>query len=88
MGMMEMKNVHRHVQLPVCQSDADDHCLTCSDEIVLVRVLRIDPVSGVALVEGSNQVEEIDMTLVEDVVPGDLLLVHGGVAIARQEKGV
>lgn len=83
-----MKDVHRHVQLSVCQPDADDHCLTCSDEILLVRVLRIDPASGVALVEGSNQVEEIDMTLVEDVVPGDLLLVHGGVALSRQEKGV
>jgi len=83
-----MKDVHRHVQLPVCQPDADEHCLTCADEVVLVRVLRIDPVSRVALVEGSNQVEEIDMMLVEDAVPGDLLLVHGGVAIARQEKGV
>jgi hydrogenase maturation factor len=26
--------------------------------------------------------EEIDITLVENVMPGDLLLVHGGVAIA------
>jgi hydrogenase maturation factor len=27
--------------------------------------------------------EEIDITLVESVAPGDLLLVHGGVAIAN-----
>ena len=31
--------------------------------------------------------EEVDITLVEDVAPGDLLLVHGGVAIARLEEG-
>ena len=31
--------------------------------------------------------EEVDITLVGDVAPGDLLLVHGGVAIARLEEG-
>lgn len=31
--------------------------------------------------------EEVDITLVEDVTPGDLLLVQGGVAIAHLEEG-
>jgi hydrogenase maturation factor len=30
--------------------------------------------------------EEIDITLVEDVAVGDILLVHAGVAIAYQER--
>ncbi len=35
----------------------------------------------------TDQVEEIDITLVEDVAVGDVLLAHAGVAIAHQEKG-
>jgi hydrogenase maturation factor len=30
--------------------------------------------------------EEIDITLVEDVAVGDILLAHAGVAIAHQER--
>ncbi|HZR38469.1 MAG TPA: HypC/HybG/HupF family hydrogenase formation chaperone [Ktedonobacteraceae bacterium] len=70
-----------------CQVDADQHCLTCSDEAVAVRVVRLDQEAGLACVEMNNQVEEIDVTLVENVVVGDVLLAHGGVAIARLEQG-
>ncbi len=75
-----------HTQRPICQADTNHHCLTCSDEAIPVRVMRIDPTSGTALVEVGDQIEEIDVMLVEDVVPGDLLLAHGGVAIARLEN--
>ena len=71
----------------ICQSDSDYHCLTCADEAVAVKVVRLDQEVGLALVEGNNQVEEIDITLVEDVAVGDILLAHAGVAIAHQEKG-
>jgi hydrogenase maturation factor len=74
-----------HTQHPLCQIDADHHCLTCSDEAIQVRVVSVEPTNGTALVEVDNQIEEIDVMLVEDVVPGNLLLVHGGVAIARME---
>jgi hydrogenase maturation factor len=60
--------------------------VTCSDEALTARVLYIDQETGLALVEivaEKNTTEEIDITLVESVVPGDLLLVHGGVAIAN-----
>src|SRR5579884_4038487 len=89
-----------------CQPDADHHCLTCSDEAVAARVVYVEPSTGMAFVEVSNQTEkvsshadeqrslssryireEVDITLIEDVVPGDLLLVHGGVAIAQLEEG-
>jgi hydrogenase maturation factor len=86
-----MKNFHEEAPPVICQLGADQHCLTCSDEAIPVRVRRIEAASGIALVEVANevgnQVEEVDITLVEDVVPGDLLLVHGGVAIAHLEEG-
>ena len=65
-----------------CALDAEGHCITCSDEAVQVRVLSIDSDTGVALVELGENTEEVDISLVEEVVPGDMLLVHGGVAIA------
>jgi hydrogenase maturation factor len=84
MRIVAMKNYYEHSI--TCQPDADHHCLTCSDEAITVIVKHIDPASGIAFVEVGNQIEEVDMTLVEDVAPGDLLLVHGGVAIARLEE--
>jgi len=60
--------------------------VTCSDEALTACVLRVDQETGLALVEivaEKHTTEEIDITLVENVVPGDLLLVHGGVAIAN-----
>jgi hydrogenase maturation factor len=55
--------------------------------MITVSVICIDQDAGLALVEVSNQVEEIDITLVEEVAVGDFLLAHGGVAIARLEEG-
>ena len=85
-----MKNFSKHILPVICQLDADQHCLTCSDEAIPVRVKNIDAISGIAVVEVSNgsgsQLEEVDITLVEDVVPDALLLVHGGVAIAHLEE--
>ena len=74
-----------------CELDADGHCVTCSDEALTARVLRVDQETGLALVEIVDveaqfiapKTEEVDITLVESVAPGDLLLVHGGVAIAN-----
>ncbi|HEY7419674.1 MAG TPA: hypothetical protein VH593_31125, partial [Ktedonobacteraceae bacterium] len=78
-----------------CQYDAATHCLTCADEAVAVKVVRIDWKAELALVvKARDQVEEqlmlqeeIDIMLVEDVAVGDILLAHGGVAIALLEKG-
>jgi hydrogenase maturation factor len=49
--------------------------------------MHVDQEAGLAFVEMNNQMEEIDITLIEDVCLGDLLLAHGGVAIARLEEG-
>lgn len=64
----------------------NDHCLTCSDEAIAAKVLTVNEQTGLALVEVSDQVEEVDITLVEDTAPGDRLLVHGGVAIANLKR--
>ncbi len=58
-----------------------DHCLTCSDEMIVVRVLQIDETGGSAHVEVQGKREGVDITLVDGVVAGDTLLVHAGVAI-------
>jgi hydrogenase maturation factor len=59
-------------------SCADDHCITCSDEAVPMRVTEVRP-DGIALCDGA----EVMTALVGDVEPGDELLVHAGAAIAR-----
>ena len=69
-----------------CQLDDEGHCITCSDEAVAVKVLQVKQESGLALVEVEDQTEEVDITLVEQVAPGAMLLVHGGVAIALLEE--
>ena len=69
-----------------CVLDAEGHCITCSDEALSASVLRVDQETGIALVALGNEQSEIDITLVEEVVAGDWLLVHGGVAIATIEK--
>ena len=80
----------RHELMPAsdttCELDAEGHCVTCSDEALTARVLCVDSETGSALVEIMTEkqtTEEIDITLVDSVDPGDLLLVHGGVAIAN-----
>ncbi len=68
-----------------CDLDAEGHCITCSDEAMPARILRIDQDTGVAIVALEESTQEIDITLIDDVAPGDVILVHGGVAIAITE---
>ncbi|HTK06657.1 MAG TPA: HypC/HybG/HupF family hydrogenase formation chaperone [Ktedonobacteraceae bacterium] len=68
-----------------CHTDKE-HCITCSDEAVSVRVVGVDQQASVAMVEVYDAIEEVDITLIENVKPGDMLLVHAGVAIGRLEE--
>jgi hydrogenase maturation factor len=54
-------------------------CITCADEGIPLEV-QAAPVDGLARCAGDA---EVDVTLVEPVAPGDVVLVHAGVAIAR-----
>jgi hydrogenase maturation factor len=62
----------------------DDHCITCGDVAVEMRVLVVDPAGGLARCEDADGGEsEVETLLVGDVAIGDALLVHAGTAIAR-----
>jgi hydrogenase maturation factor len=59
----------------------DDHCVTCSDEALPMRVSAVRD-DALALCDDVEVMTE----LVGAVEPGDVLLVHAGVAIARVES--
>jgi hydrogenase maturation factor len=61
---------------PAC---GDYHCITCSDEGTPLRVVALEG-DGLARCEGDATV---DVQLVGDVAPGDVVLVHAGVALVR-----
>lgn len=56
-------------------------CITCADNAVPVRVVSVDEATGLAMVTIQDRTEAIDITLVDDVTPGALLLIHAGIAI-------
>lgn len=65
---------------------SEEHCLTCADALLSVRVvLLLAEEENIALVEVGGRQEEVDISLVKQVRPGDILLVHGGVALSLQE---
>jgi hydrogenase assembly chaperone HypC/HupF len=65
---------------PTC--DALHHCITCGDDGVPMRVLRVDEARGLALCEGDEGARSsVEIALVEPVAPGDMLLVHAGTAL-------
>ncbi len=69
-----------------CELDKEGHCITCSDEALPVKIVSIDHATGLAQVEVQHTIEEVDVTLVEDIAVGDIVLVHGGVAIGRSSE--
>ncbi len=67
-------------------SDHDFHCITCSDEALPARVLSISE-DGMALVSVGEETREVDTSLLDDVAPGDVVLMHGGVVLAHAAPG-
>lgn len=70
--------------------DSEHHCITCGDDGVPMRVLKVDEERGLALCsdpDGAHSTVEID--LVAPVALDELLLVHAGVALVRlQEEAI
>jgi hydrogenase maturation factor len=67
---------------------ADPHprCITCGDDARAMRVLRADaPASLAVCTSAGGARQEVDTALVGAVGPGQALLVHAGVALARVE---
>ncbi|GAA4488293.1 hypothetical protein GCM10023094_47910 [Rhodococcus olei] len=65
---------------PAC---TDETCVTCSDEGRLGEVEWPADGTGSAPVRTATGREPVDLSLVGEVAAGDLVLVHGGVAITR-----
>jgi hydrogenase assembly chaperone HypC/HupF len=60
-----------------------DHCVTCGDDGVPLRVVAVDPRRGLALCEDEHGARSsVETALVDAVAPGATLLVHAGTAIA------
>jgi hydrogenase maturation factor len=69
------------------QCEPEHGCITCGDEAVELRVLKIDEARGLALCESAEGGREtVETALVLPVSLGDRLLVHAGTAIARLQE--
>jgi hydrogenase maturation factor len=59
-------------------------CITCGDEGVPMRILRIDAERELALCASEAEARStVEIALVQPVAEGDTVLVHAGTAIAR-----
>jgi hydrogenase maturation factor len=68
---------------PRCDHDG---CITCGDEAVAMRVIRVDESRGLALcTDAANRHETVEIGLVDPVAPGDGVLVHAGTALTLIE---
>ena len=67
---------------PLC--GPDEHCITCGDHAVPMRVVCADLASRLAWCRDEDGGEEqVDVELVGDIAPGALVLVHAGAALVR-----
>jgi len=61
---------------------ADEHCITCGDEGIPMRVVRAEDCVAVCA-DGERELHEVAIDLVAPVEVGDEVLVHAGVAIGH-----
>jgi hydrogenase maturation factor len=74
--------VFEHPGLLTEPSECDDEvCITCSDQATVGEVAAVDPI-GMADVVVAGRHEAVDVSLVDTVHAGDLVLVHAGVALS------
>jgi hydrogenase maturation factor len=65
-------------------SCSDDHCITCSDEGIPMRVVAVDEDRCLALCEDDAGARStVEILLVAPVALDDQLLVHAGTALVR-----
>ena len=71
---------------PLC---AEEHCITCGDEGISMRVVAVGA-DGLASCRSDDDgvLGTIDVQLVGGLAPGDLVLVHAGVALVRVAEEV
>jgi hydrogenase expression/formation protein HypC len=61
----------------------DPGCITCGDVAVPLTVVSTDEIGDARCVDDDGRAEVVATDLVGPVAPGDRVLVHAGVAIAR-----
>jgi hydrogenase maturation factor len=65
-------------------SCADGHCVTCADEGIPMRVLKLDDARGLALCQHSEGAKAtVETDLVAPLAVGDTVLVHAAVALVK-----
>lgn len=64
----------------------DHGCVTCADEGVEVRVVGMGDDGLADCIDPAGVRGVVDTALVGVVVPGDVVLVHAGVALVRLER--
>ena len=71
-------------------SCSDEHCITCGDEGLPLRIVALEE-AGLARCRDEaapgRPAVVVDVQLVGEVAPGDLVLVHAGVALVRLGDG-
>jgi len=78
---------HPGLLVPPAADCTDEVCITCSDEGRLGEVvLAPEEPFAPAIVRTATGEEEVDVTVIGDVSPGDLVLVHAGAALVRLEE--
>jgi hydrogenase expression/formation protein HypC len=60
-----------------------EHCQTCGDVAVEVRVLEVD--GDTAVVDTGAGRRHVAIELVAPIAPGDVLLCHAGIALRKVE---
>ena len=72
-----------HAYAPAC---VDEHCITCGDQGLPLRIVALEG-AGLARCRDEAAPSEpdttVDVQLVGEVAPGDLELVHAGVALVH-----
>jgi hydrogenase maturation factor len=59
-------------------------CITCADEAAQMRIVRVDAGRGLALCEAEDgRHRTVELALLDGAAPGERVLVHADVAIAR-----
>jgi hydrogenase maturation factor len=73
---------------PAC---TDEHCITCGDQGIPMRVVALEG-AGLARCHDDSAADQddstVDVQLVGEVDPGDVVLVHAGVALVHLGAGV
>ena len=76
-----------HSSAPSC--GPDEHCITCGDVGVPMRIVSFDEADGLArCATADGDTELVDTALVGDVGVGDAVLVHAAVALTRLDSEV